>query len=194
MVWDGGERGPYAMSYIPPYFSSPTHIRWGSHASAMERAAEQQPALEEAYKQDDRGRRTRANPAPIFPPDKRLDSETFDALIDLLSILEPFRQFTTALQADTGTAGMVVPAINKLFRIIRSPTVTRTVPASGPNRPGTTEVVPVARLHEAVQEIRQAMYNDMIMRFSWNNLRTFAISSLVDPRYKVRTHACSRCY
>ena len=166
--------------------------RWGSFAAAIERAAEQQPALEEAYKADDRGRRSRANPQPIFPEDKRLSSTTFMALIDLLAILEPFRQITTALQADEGTAGMVVPSIHKLFKVINSPVITRITPASGPNRPATKEVVPVDRLDERVRNIRFAMYNDMIERFSWMKLRTFAVASLIDPRYKVhaRLPAC----
>lgn len=107
---------------------------------------------------DTSGRRTCAKAELIFPEDKRLTEKDFEALRDLLAILDPFRKFTTALQADKGTAGMMVPAVFKLFRVINSPFVARTVPASGPgrDRAAVTQQVAVTRLDDGVQQIRIA--------------------------------------
>ncbi|EWM20253.1 hypothetical protein Naga_100345g3 [Nannochloropsis gaditana] len=129
----------------------------------MERAAVQQPALEEAYKADDRGRRTRAKADPILPFDKRIG--TITVLIDLFSILDPFHYFTTALQAGKSMAHMVVPANYKLFHVIGSWTVTRFVPQSGLDLPAQKERIPEEQLHEGVQQIRHALYEDMIDHF-----------------------------
>jgi hypothetical protein len=70
--------------------------------------------------------------------------------------------------------------------LLRRPIVTRIIPAAGPERPASKEEVTVDRIHEGVVEIRKAMLKDMEERFSWNAClrETFAIASLVDPRYK----------
>lgn len=170
-------------------------IRWGSFAAAIERAAEQRPAIEEAYRRDDIARRTRTKPELVFPMEKRIDSATFDALIDLNSILQPFRRVTTLLQAEAASAGSVVPLINMLFKVINSTTVERVIPPSGPTKPGVKQVVRVELLDQGVQQIRHAMYRDMIDRFHWQKLRsTFAIAALVDPRWKVSVCVCVRVH
>jgi len=131
--------------------------RWSSIANAIERLLEQRPAIEAAYVADDRARTTRRSRDLVFPQDKRIDSDTFNSLCDFLAVLDPFHKFTTVLQAETGTAGKVVPAIFKLKTLVAADTVTLVTPASGPNHPGSRGDVVATQLHLAVQHMSQDM-------------------------------------
>lgn len=128
---------PWEFTFV---VDTQTH-RWGSIAAGIERVAEQRPAIEEAYTTDDRARQTRARRDLVFPTAKRLDADTFDVLTDLLSVLHPFREITTMLQADKGTAGFVVPSIYKLYVNLTSTYVQHITPASSPQRPEQRQVV-----------------------------------------------------
>ena len=139
----------------------------------------------EAYEQDDRARPSRARRDLVFPHAKRIDAATFDCLLDLHSVLRPFREITTILQADKGTAGLVVPAIYKLYTQVVSSMVEDITPASGPEHPEQRRMVDARVLTEPVQRIRAAMAADLRTRFSWSKLRHFGVASLLDPRTKV---------
>ena len=139
--------------------------RWSSIANAIERLLEQRPAIEAAYAADDRARTTRRSRDLVFPQDKRIDSDTFNCLCDFLAVFDPFRKFTTVLQAETGTAGKVVPVIFKLKTLVAADTVTLVTPASGPNHPGSKGEVVATQLHPTVQAVRQHMFQDMETRF-----------------------------
>jgi len=180
---------PWEFTFV---VDTQTH-RWGSIAAGIERVAEQRPAIEEAYTTDDRARQTRARRDLVFPTAKRLDADTFDVLTDLLSVLHPFREITTMLQADKGTAGFVVPSIYKLYVNLTSTYVQHITPASSPQRPEQRQVVSADVLHAGVREIRAAMAADMKQRFPWTKLRHFAVASLLDPRTKVSDWGKGMC-
>jgi len=145
---------------------------------------EQRGAFPAAYVLDDN---KNAPSTRVFDPEKRLKTEDFPLLGQIVAVYKPFRRITTDLQSAGVTSSLVVPAVMELIGgLDQTSEIVVEMPAAGTNYPATSVTKRVDELDPAVQQIARQARADLIKRFVLGRMLPLAIASCLDPRVKVR--------